>query len=233
VTSARQPALERTPRRDGRSLDLIQRLNQLYVAVLADCLDQLGHRTSVMPPHIRPIDQESRVAGYAATFSLAPCDRAPENRARWYEGEIAAIESLQPGDVVVASGSRQSFWGELLATATLKLGATGLVADAYTRDVAALQRMGFPTFVAGIHAADSLGRVEVIAYGVPIRCGGIEVNSGDLVLGDHDGVVVIPPEFAQEAIARAEDKVRSENEMRTALQAGMPVSQAFAKFKTL
>src|SRR5216684_1743718 len=65
-------------------------------------------------------------------------------------------------------------------------------ADAYTRDTLALIEMGFPTFAAGIHCADSLGRIDVDAVGVPISCGGVDVAPGDLVLGDHDRVVVVP-----------------------------------------
>src|SRR5205814_1534192 len=82
-----------------------------------------------------------------------------------------------------------SYWGELLATAARYRGARGLVADAYTRDTLALIEMRFPTFAAGIHCADSLGRIDVDAVGVPIRCGGVEVRAGDLVLAHYDGVV--------------------------------------------
>src|SRR5438067_1403552 len=119
---------------------------------------------------------------------------------------LREIDSLRPGDVMVVSTCRGSYWGELLATASRYRGARGLVADAYTRDTLALMEMRFPTFSAGIHCADSLGRIDVDAVGVPISCGGVEVAPGDLVLGDHDGVVVVPARLAEEAVGLAEQK---------------------------
>jgi 4-hydroxy-4-methyl-2-oxoglutarate aldolase len=104
------------------------------------------------------------------------------------------------------------------------------VADAYTRDTLALMEMRFPTFTAGIHCADSLGRIDVDAVGVPISCGGVEVSPGDLVLGDNDGVVVIPSSLGAEVIGLAEEKVAGEDLVRAKLGEGMPVSEAFRTY---
>jgi regulator of RNase E activity RraA len=90
--------------------------------------------------------------------------------------------------------------------------------------------MRFPTFAAGIHCADSLGRIDVDAVGVPISCGGVEVSPGDLVLGDNDGVVIIPSSLGAEVIALAEEKVSRENLVRDKLAAGLPVSEAFRTY---
>ena len=98
------------------------------------------------------------------------------------------------------------------------------------RDTLALIAMAFPTFAAGIHCADSLGRLEVDAFGVPVECGGVEVAPGDLVLGDHDGVVVVPSARAEEVIRLAEEKVAGENLVREKLAEGMPVSEAFRTY---
>ena len=111
--------------------------------------------------------------------------------------------------------------------------AHGIVADAFTRDTLALIAMGFPTFVAGIHCTDSLGRIDVDAIGIEISCGGVSVAEGDLVLADHDGVVVVPAAVAEEVIALAEEKVASENLMREKLAAGMPVADAFREYGVL
>ena len=93
--------------------------------------------------------------------------------------------------------------------------------------------MGFPTFVAGIHCADSLGRLDVDAIGVEISCGGVQVVEGDLVLADHDGVVVIPAAAAEEVVALAEEKVASEDTVREKLAAGMSVAEAFRTYGVL
>jgi regulator of RNase E activity RraA len=143
---------------------------------------------------------------------------------------MSAVDSLQPGDVMVVSTCRGSYWGELLATASRYRGARGLVADAYTRDTLALTEMRFPTFTAGIHCADSLGRIDVNAVGVPISCGGVDVGPGDLVLGDNDGVVVIPSSLGAEVIGLAEEKVAGEDLVRAKLAEGMPVSVAFRTY---
>jgi len=87
--------------------------------------------------------------------------------------------------------------------------------------------MGFPTFVAGIQCTDSLGRMDVAAIGTEISCGGVTVAEGDLVLGDYDGVVVVPAGIAAEVITLAEAKVVDETDMRAKLAAGMPVADAF------
>ena len=90
--------------------------------------------------------------------------------------------------------------------------------------------MQFPTFVAGISCYDSLGRIDVDAVGVPIECGGVRVEQGDLVLADFDGVVVVPAAVADEVISLAEDKVSGENLVRSKLAEGMPVWDAFRTY---
>jgi len=213
-----------------RDLTLVERLAALYPAVVADCLDKAGLRNQVLAPHIRPIAREMRVAGLAATVHCVEVDAVPASRDDWYRNELASVDALQPGDVVVVSTCRGSYWGELLATASTFRGARGVVADAYTRDTLALIEMGFPTFAAGIHCADSLGRIDVDAYGVPVVCGGVDVAPGDLVLGDHDGVVIVPAAHAEEILAAAEEKVSGENLVREKLAEGMRVSEAFRTY---
>ncbi len=210
-----------------RDLALIERLDDLYSAVVADVLDRLGVRSNVMAPRIRPLDRRTKLAGFAATVHCVEVDAAPADREDWYEGELQAVDALQQGDVMVVSTCRGCYWGELLATASRYRGARGIVADAYTRDTLSLIEMNFPTFVAGISPEDSLGRIEVDAVGVPIECGDVTVNPGDLLVGDHDGVVVIPSAVAHDVVALAEEKVSGENLVRQKLEDGMPVWEAF------
>jgi 4-hydroxy-4-methyl-2-oxoglutarate aldolase len=214
----------------GRDLQLLQRLSALYPAVVADCLDRLGYRRQVMEPHIRPLFPEAKLAGYAVTVHCIEVDIPPANPDDYYKGELQSVDALRPGDVMVVSTCRGSYWGELLATASRYRGAVGLVADAYTRDTKQLIEMQFPTFVAGILAADSLGRIDVDAVGVPIQCGGVTVNPDDLLLADYDGVLVVPSQVAEEAITLAEAKVAGENLVREKLAEGMPVWDAFRTY---
>lgn len=209
------------------NLALVERLSGLYTAVVSDELDRLGRWEQVMRPDIRPLFPEARLAGRAFTVLAVPAYSVP---AEPYRLEMEAVDRLGPGDVMVVSTTDGSFWGELLSTASRARGARGIVVDGYTRDAQAIIEMQYPTFVRGILMADSLGRLEVAAYQVPIRCGGVEVNPGDLVMGDYDGVVVIPEACAEEVVARAEDKAQGENLVRKHLAEGMPVAEAFKRF---
>jgi regulator of RNase E activity RraA len=216
-----------------RDLALIDRLAALHPAVVSDCLDSLGHRHQVMAPGIRPLATDMRLAGVAATVRCVAVDAVPDDHDEWHRGTIEAVDALAPGDVLVASHCDAAFWGELLATTSRVRGARGVVADAYARDTLALIDMGFATFARGIWCADALGRIQVEAAGVPIECGGVEVRPGDYILGDHDGVVVLPAAVAAEAIALAEAKVAGENRVRDALAAGMPLAEAFRTYGLL
>jgi 4-hydroxy-4-methyl-2-oxoglutarate aldolase len=208
----------------------VERLSRLYPAVVADCLDKIGLRNQVMEPHIRPLYPDAKLAGYAMTVHCVEVDSPPADAAEYYKGELQAVDALRPGDVMVVSTCRASYWGELLATASRYRGAHGIVADAYTRDTLALIAMQFPTFVAGISASDSLGRIDVDEVQVPVQCGGVTVEPDDFVLADHDGVVVIPSAVAAEVLVLAEEKVSGENLVREKLAEGMPVWEAFQTY---
>ena len=112
-----------------------------------------------------------------------------------YGTEIAAIDSILPGEVVVVStgGSRRNApWGELLSTAAVARGARGAVVDGLVRDVRRIQELRFPLFAAGMKPVDSKGRGQVVAWNVPVECAGVLVEPRDLVFADLDGVITIP-----------------------------------------
>jgi len=214
--------------------DLVQRLEKLHVPVISDSLDRLGVRGNVLAPHIRPLQRESRVAGTAATVQAIAVETTPEDPVETYAGIARAVETLRPGDVIVVSTCHHgSYWGELIATAASLRGAVGVVADAYARDTRALELLGFPTFVAGINAQDSVGRMDVASVGEEVECAGVVVRRGDLVLADNDGVVIVPIEVAEEAISEAEAKFATEGELRARLQEGMPITEAVATYGVL
>jgi 4-hydroxy-4-methyl-2-oxoglutarate aldolase len=208
-------------------------MKRLHPAVIADALDQEGVRNNVMGPGIRPLDRDMSLVGYAVTVEARRVDAVPADETEYYKGELAVVDSLDAGDVLVVSTCAGPFWGELLATASLARGANGIVADAYTRDCERVIDLGFPTFVAGINAQDSLGRVDVVETRKPVLCGGVEVRTGDLMIGSNDGVAVVPAANASTVIERAEAKVAREGEMRGALREGMPVGRAFATYGVL
>jgi regulator of RNase E activity RraA len=214
-----------------RPIEWVDRLARLYTPVVADVLDRIGFRHQSMHRRIRPLWPEAKAAGFALTVQAVPArDLEPEHP---YAGELAAVDSLQSGDVLVVSECSCSFWGELLSTAANYRGCRGVVLDGPTRDSQAIQAMAFPVFHVGFHPADSLGRLEVAAHNVPISCADVLVYPNDLVLADHDGVVVVPNAAAEETLRLAEEKVSGENLVRKALAAGMSTTEAFKKYGIL
>ena len=214
-------------------LVLVERLSRLYSGVLADSLDRLDVRDHVMAHTLRPLWPEALVVGRALTVLAVEVYARTEPP---YAGEIAAVDALRPGAVLVATtngATSAALWGELLSTAAQARGARGAVVDGFTRDARKIRERGFPVFTTGVHPADSAGRLDVIAHDVPIRCGGVLVQPGDYIFGDFDGVVVIPADLAPEVVRLAEEKVRAENHLRDDLRAGMRVHDAFAKHGVL
>jgi len=208
---------------------------ELYTAVLSDVLDGLGYRHQAMPPGIRPLDDALVLAGYARTgiyrevYHIAP-DVNP------YELEIALVDDLKPDDVAVfgCGGSRRiAPWGELLSTASRARGAAGCVTDGMARDIRAIRVLSFPVFHGGIAPLDSKGRGIVAEIDVPIECAGVAVASGDLVVGDADGVVVVPRAIEDEVLAGAFAKVAAEDRTRGELAAGAKLADVFAKYRVL
>ena len=192
-----------------RLLEWADRLAKLYTPVVADVLDKLGFRCQchalAHPPAVAR-GEGRRVRAHGAD---SPGPRSVA--ALPYAGELAAVDSLAGGDVLVVSESAWSFWGELLSTAAKYRGCRGVVLDGPTRDSTAIRAMGFPVFHVGFHPADSLGRLDVVDHNVPIECGGVLVYPGDLVLADHDGVVIVPNAAAEaDAATRGGESERRE-----------------------
>lgn len=208
---------------------------RLYSAVLSDVLDQLGYRHQVLPPRIRPLDEDGILAGRARTGLYRDVYHVPEGH-NPYALEIALIDDLGPGDVAVlacgASG-RIAPWGELLTTASIARGAAGCVTDGLVRDIKGIRAQGFPVFCGGIGPLDSKGRGEVAAIDVPIECAGVVVNPGDLVFGDADGVIVVPEPVVKQTITLALEKIEGEDKTRDELRQGTKLADVFEKYGVL
>jgi regulator of RNase E activity RraA len=112
-------------------------------------------------------------------------------------------------------------------------GVAGVVMTACTRDMWKIKELNFPVFGLGFHPADSKGRVDVISIGEPITISGVATRRGDLILGDEDGVVIIPQQVAEETLRLAHEKVSGENRARADLAAGVPMGEVFRKYGIL
>ena len=205
----------------------------LSTAVVSDILDDLGHRDHVLDPAIRPLGDGGIIAGWANPFVVAEVDEIPADP---YTGEIAAMDDIARGDVVlIATGgsSRAACWGELFSTAARARGARGTLIDGYCRDARVIAALGYPVWCRGLLPLDVKGRLAVTAWRQPAVVGGLPVQPGDLVVADADGVVVAPAGLAGEAVGRALEKVAKENSVRDALVAGSTLRNAYDRFGVL
>lgn len=208
---------------------------KLYTAVLSDVLDTLGAPDQALPPGIRPLDDTRMLVGFARTAVYREVYRV-EPGENPYELEIALVDDLRAHDVAMfgCGGSRRiAPWGELLSTAATARGAAGCVTDGFVRDVRQIRAMGFPVFHGGIAPLDSKGRGKVAEIDVPVRVAGVLVAPGDLVVGDVDGVVVVPQALEAEALEQAFAKVDGEDRTREELARGAKLADVFARYRIL
>ena len=209
------------------------RLSKCFSSVIMDTLDRMGLRNQCMRPEVRPLVPAMRTWGEAVTARFRAVREVPHNP---YSLEMQVVDSLREGHVLVSqceADELSAAWGGLLTTAARSRGARGVVTDGGARDYVEIVALGFPTFCKGLTPYDSLGRMDVVEINAPIRCGGVTVRPGDLIFADVDGTIVVPQEVADEAIAKAWEKVRGENQVRDALRSGASVAETFAKYGIL
>lgn len=235
-------AASQTPARAGRSTPPAGEVDRwkwirenLHVAAVCDILDEMGHRNQAMHHRLRPLDAENCViVGRARTFRWMETDYVVEEDP--YGLEIDAMDSLAAGDVAVHStdaGFTNAPWGELMSTLAKRNGAVGAICDSLVRDCRQIMRMGFPVFCAGIRPVDSKGRGRVMAFDMPVRCGGVLVEPDDLVFADFDGVVVVPRGCVSEVLTRAGEKMQKENATRRELLKGRSLRDVYDEYGVL
>ena len=228
-------------------VSLIRR--ELFTAVIGDALDRLGLQRQFLPPSIQPLSDEMVVVGRAMPVltadvwsAVGPDDhderagaRGNPVMARPFGLMLRALDDLQPGEVYLGTGGspRYALWGELMSTRARHLGAAGAVLDGYARDINGIKRLAFPTFAIGRYAQDQGPRGKVIDFRCSVEIGGVRIAPGDLLVGDLEGVLVVPAAAVTEAISRAVEKARGEKLVRVAIEEGMSASEAFEKFGIL
>lgn len=179
----------------------VDRLRPFGVATVHEAMGRVG----LMRPYIRPIYPSAKMCGPAVTVLLQPGDN--------WMFHVAA-EQIRPGDVVVAGCTTESedgFFGELLASSMRTRGAAGLVIDGGCRDTKELEEMDFPVFSRAINAKGTV-KATLGSVNVPVVCANALIHPGDVIVADHDGVVVVPQDRVS-AVADAAQK-REDNEAR-------------------
>jgi regulator of RNase E activity RraA len=210
--------------------EICRRYRRLYTGLVADLLDGKGVRTHSLPSNIRPLKETMVVAGPAFTCQGYPTGDIKSDDTPML---IKMLESLTPHSVAVMNTGgdiSSSHWGEIMTLSARQRGCTGAVVDGGVRDTAYILKMKFPVFGKFYMPASSVSRFELKELQVPIRVGEICILPGDFILGDVDGVVVIPAALTEEILLEAEEKMRNEAGMRRALRRGMPLKEVNKKY---
>lgn len=165
-----------------------------------------------LDPELRPAWPGAHLAGPAYTVRGVGGDNLALHR---------AVATAPPGHVLVAAhdGARHGHWGEILAVAAQVRGLAGLVIDGAVRDVDELRRLAFPVFSRGVGITRT-SKDHIGDLAVPVTVGGVEIRTGDLVVGDADGVVAVPGPHVARVLDAADDRVAAEQRHLAALRAG-------------
>ncbi len=206
MSPARHVVVRHVERADAAVID---ELAGLGTATIHEAIGRRGFAG----PHLRPIQQGVAIAGSAVTVSCHPGDNLMIH---------AAVEMVQPGDVLVVTNTAASthgMFGELLGTSLMARGGRGLVIDAGVRDTAELRAMGFPVWSRYVSCEGTV-KASPGSVNVPVVLGDQIVHPGDVVCADDDGVVIVPRGEAAEAVELARARIAKETATRARLAAG-------------
>ena len=197
-------------------------------------LQQKGVRTPFMMG-IQPLGEVSTMVGRARTLrylplreDLLPC--VQDHRA--VNPQRVAIESIEPGDVfVIDAGGRMdgAVLGDILTTRVKRRGAAGMVVDGVVRDSPFIKKIGMPVYTRGGlgHPAASLSRHLPWEHSGPVQCGGVTVLPGDAILGDEEGVLVIPAAYAADLAEWSIEHEHLETFLRQKIESGATIDEAY------
>ena len=204
---------------------------KLNAAAIADSLDTLGYHNQVLAPGIRAVDPSLVLCGLVRVGIYMPLYHDDENT-KVYEHEIALVDSLKPEEVAVMcchGMPRIAPWGELLSARSRYLGAAGMLTAGSVRDTTRIRALKFPVYSAGTNPMDTKYRGKLMLYDVPGEIAGVRIESGDLVFGDQDGIVMVPRKVLRPAIDKALAKVAAENVVRDEIRAGGALVDIFER----
>ena len=209
---------------------LTERLARCYTGAVHDVLRMMGHDNVVLPSNIKAIASGTRLAGPVWTVS-GHIDRT-KTRDETLLGWCTLLSKAPAGHVVVCQPNNHeiALMGELSAQTLHARGVLGYVVDGGSRDTDLVLEQGFPVFCSFLTPSDIVERWIPDRYGEPVTIGTVTIATGDYLLGDRDGVVIVPRAIADEAVAKTEEVVATESDMRRALIEGMDPVAAYNKY---
>ena len=209
---------------------LTERLAQCYTGAVHDVLRMMGHDDIVLPPAIKAIAPGTKLAGPVWTVS-GHIDRT-KTRDQTLLGWCTLLSKAPADHVVVCQPNNHevALMGELSAQTLQARGILGYVVDGGSRDTDLVLTQGFPVFCSFLTPSDIVERWIPDRYGEPVTIGTVTIATGDYLLGDRDGVVIVPSELAEEVVTKTEAVVATESDMRRALIGGMDPVAAYNKY---
>ncbi len=221
---------EPTTRASTAAQALSVRLARCYTGAVHDVLRMMGHEHIVLPPEIKPIAPGMKLAGTVWTVA-GRIDRS-KTRDDTLRAWCTLLARAPGGHVIVCQPNNHeiALMGELSAQTLAARGVLGFVVDGGSRDTELVIEQGFPVFCSFLTPADIVARWVPDRFGEPVKIGAASIATGDFLLGDRDGVVIIPAALAEDVVARTEEVVSTESEMRCALIGGMDPVAAYDKF---
>ncbi|MGA0555151.1 RraA family protein [Larkinella sp. VNQ87] len=207
---------------------------RLYAGLVSDALEHMGYHQQCMASGIYPLTHTMKVAGPAFT---AHGIATPSRDTKVHDIRLGMFKSMVPGVVQIRDTQGDlscGHFGEISATAAAAHGCVGAVIDGSTRDSNYLIDMGFPTFCRFRNPVEAFGRFMVVDYQIPIFVKGmsglLQVNPGDYIFGDNDGVVVVPQELTIPVLELAEEWFASESQSRKAMATGRDPFDVYKEF---
>jgi regulator of RNase E activity RraA/2-keto-4-pentenoate hydratase/2-oxohepta-3-ene-1,7-dioic acid hydratase in catechol pathway len=212
-----------------RPQEILNGLREVSTATLAAQLRKRGLNTLTLDG-LRAIHPEQKMAGYARTVRYLPLREDLSGAQGPMNAQKRAIEDIRPGEILVIEARGEvtaGTIGDILALRAQVRGAAGIVTDGAIRDAQALSGLQLPVYHAAVHPA-VLGRRHVPwETGVTVACAGATIQPGDILVGDADGVVVLPPKIAADVLADAREQERQEQFIAERVAAGESIDGLF------
>jgi len=211
---------------------LLEGFRHVEVASVSDALEQITGKKMYMTHRMRPIFS-TRFAGFALTVALK---KEPNHDPDSLKGMLHAIDTGGPNSVyvmVVEDGNDIAGMGGLMGTAMAARNFSGAIIDGGVRDTAYLHKIGFPVYALGIVPSTSISHYRFAGANIPVTCDGVQVNPGDIVTADPDGVVVVPKSVAAQTLKMAQEMDFKEHSMYAYIEKLKSIEEAVAKFGRL
>lgn len=207
--------------------EICDRYEKVTTAMVNDVLREMNILYQTLPVNILPLREEMKVAGIAFTLKGSKnLDITDE-----MEQRAQMLEAIEPDSICVwdtCGDDESAQWGEIMTMASIKRGCRGAIVDGGVRDTDMVLAQNFPVWCKYRTSNGMMGRFRMIGWQMPIQVGQVQIFPGDILLGDIDGVIVVPRKLAYEVLIRAEEIRDNEVEIKEMVNSGMKPTEVVA-----